>query len=103
MTEEEIQKELFQSFGIETKALVSKESLIEALTFRIQQLLEGNPDQLFSMLYRLDISEKNLKKAMIDENGFSAIVAHLIYERQLQKINSRKENKRDFPDEDLAW
>jgi len=104
MTEQDIQNELLNSFGITTTStVISKDALIKALTHRIEQLLEGNPDQLFSMLYRLDISEKNIKKAMTDEQGFSFIIAHLIYDRQVEKIISRKLNKSDKPDDDLAW
>lgn len=100
---EEIQKELLQSWEITENILVSKEALLEAIAFRVGKLLEANPDQLFSKLYRLDISEANIKKAMIDEAGFSFIIAHLIYNRQLEKFISRKENKSHHPDDDLAW
>ena len=100
---EEIQNELLQSWGITANNLVSKEAIIDAIAFRVGQLLEANPDQLFSKLYRLDISEVNIKKAMIDETGFSFIIAHLIYNRQVEKYISRKENKSHQPDDDLAW
>ena len=100
---EEIQKELLHTWGITASNVITKEALIDAIAFRVGKLLEANPDQLFSMLYRLDISEKKIKKAMIDEDGFSFIIAHLIYNRQLEKIISRKENKSHHPDDDLAW
>ena len=75
---EEIQRELLQSWGIIENNTVTKEALIEAIAYKVGKLLEANPDQLFSKLYRLDISEGNIKKAMIDEAGFSFIIHYLV-------------------------
>lgn len=83
--------------------IVSKSQIIAALTLRIDQLMHHNPDQLFSMLYRLDISEKNLKMAMMQELDVPKKIATLIYERQLEKMWSRSRFKNDNPDADLAW
>lgn len=90
-------------FGLPEKDLVSREKIIAALTWRVEQLLAGNPDQLFSMLYRLDISERRIKEAMATEQEVTKKIAVLIYERQLEKIICRQHFKSDTPDDDLAW
>ena len=104
LTEAELLKEaLAHDFGLATGDLVSPEKLIAALTWRVGQLITGNPDQLFSMLYRLDISERKIKEALATENEVTKKIAVLIYERQLEKIISRRHFKSDTPEDDLAW
>jgi hypothetical protein len=101
--QKELQAELIRSFGLALPDLVSEEKIIAALTHRVDQLIAGNPDQLFSMLYRLDISERKIKAAMAGETEVTKKIAVLIYERQLEKIISRKNFKSPPPDDDLAW
>ncbi len=103
-TETELLKEtLADDFGLAVNDLVSKAKIIAALTWRVDQLIAGNPDQLFSMLYRLDISERKIKEAMATEDEVTKKIAVLIYERQLEKIISRRQFKSDMPEDDLAW
>lgn len=94
--------QLAQQFDLAENELVSEEKILEALALRVAALMDKNPDQLFSMLYRLDIDENKIKMAL-RESDVSKKIALLIYERQLQKIISRKENKSDEPNETLAW
>jgi len=101
--EEEVREALAQSFGLLTPELISEEVILSALAFRLDHLIAGNPDQLFSMLYRLDISEQKIKEAMATDHDVTKKIAVLIYERQLEKIISRKNFNTDPPEEDLAW
>lgn len=94
---------LAEEFGLAFNDLVSTEKILAALTWRVEQLIAGNPDQLFSMLYRLDISERRIKEAMATEQDVSKKIAALIYERQLEKIISRAHFRSDRPEDDLAW
>lgn len=94
---------LAQSFELSFPELVSRETIIAALTFRVDQLIAANPDQLFSMLYRLDISERKIKEAMATDHDVTKKIAVLIYERQLEKIVSRRHFKSTPPEDDLAW
>lgn len=96
-------QEIAQAFGLSNLPLLSKQDIIDALTARIEQLIDGNPEQLFSLLYRLDIAEKNIKKAMLEDVKFSTMIAELIYIRQEQKARSRKIHKSQTPPDDLAW
>jgi len=102
-TDQELNAVLSHSFDLELPDTVSKEKIIEVLSWRVEKLLAANPDQLFSMLYRLDISEAKIKTAMFNDEVFAKNIAVLIYERQLEKIISRKHFTGDIPDDDLAW
>lgn len=90
-------------FDLAINDLVSRAKIIAALTWRIDQLIAGNPDQLFSMLYRLDISERKIKEAIATDEDVTKKIAVLIYERQLEKIISRRQFKSSQPEDDLAW
>jgi LytS/YehU family sensor histidine kinase len=98
-----VAEQLAADFDLAANDLVSKEKIIAALTWRVDQLIAGNPDQLFSMLYRLDISERKIKDAMATDDEVTKKIAILIYERQLEKIISRQQFKSDYPEDDLAW
>ena len=102
-TDQELNAVLSHSFDLELPDTVSKEKIIEVLSWRVEKLLAANPDQLFSMLYRLDISEAKIKAAMFNDEVFAKNIAVLIYERQLEKIISRKHFSGQVPDDDLAW
>ncbi len=78
-TEEELNSVLSHSFELDVPDTVSKEKIIEVLAWRVEKLLAANPDQLFSMLYRLDISEAKIKGAMFNEDVFAKNIAVLIY------------------------
>lgn len=103
LLEEELQSLLANSFELELPDTVSKEKIIEVLSWRVDKLLAGNPDRLFSMLYRLDISEAKIKGAMHDDAMFTKNIAVLIYERQLEKIVARRNFPSQAPEDDLAW
>ena len=100
---EELLAALVRSIGLELPDNVSQEVILAALTQRVEQLIAGNPDQLFSMLYRLDISEEKIKTAMAFDYEVAKKIAVLIYERQLEKIVSRNQFRSTKPDDDLAW
>src|SRR5690554_5063332 len=85
------------SFDLSIPEQVSPEKIIMLLTYRINELLERNPDHLFSLLCRLDISERKIKHALESDHEPTKKIATLVYERQLEKIISRKINKSDKP------
>lgn len=101
--EAELQSALQRNFKLELAGVVSREAIISALSLRVAHLLNENSGRLFSLLYRLDISERNIKQAMATRSEVPKKIAVLIYERQLEKIVSRKRFKTERPDEDLAW
>ena len=59
----------------------------------INELIENDFPKLTSILYRVDIDEVNLKSLLNKRAGEDAasIIAELIMERELQKIETRKQ------------
>lgn len=96
MQNEQTMKELvsnLQGYQLELSEQVrSFEELHYKLAARLNFLITNNFSLLISILYRLDISEKKLKELLRQAKEVAAgeIIAHLIIERQLQKIESRK-------------
>ena len=85
--------------------VTTSNQLHEVLAERLNFLVTNNFSLLISILYRLDISEKKLKQCLKDSKGNTAgdIIAALIIERQLQKIQSRQnfsQNSSDIPEEE---
>ena len=95
--------ELETEYGISFQGLVSEQEIIEKLALQVGVMAEKGPDAFFQLMYRLDIPERQLVKAMVDKEVAKEI-AGLIYNRQLQKLRSRAYYKRkDDGDSDLRW
>lgn len=71
--------------------------LFDQLTLLINELINKDFERLISLLYRIDINEKDLKSLLKENNSTDSavIIASLIIERQLQKIKSRQQLKND--------
>lgn len=74
----------------------------------ISDLVENNFEKLIHILYRLDISESKLKQLLKEkiQNNAGMLIADMIIERQLQKINQKKEFRKEDTgsiDEDERW
>jgi len=84
-----INKEL----AIELPEKISLDELKKDLSIFINQLIQRDFHSLVALLYRIDISEPKLKQLLdqMDENA-GDIIAVLIIERELEKLQSRKEN-----------
>jgi hypothetical protein len=65
--------------------------LLAALAQHINQLIQNSFEQLVHLLYRIDVDEKKLKTVLLNNSGRDAgiLIAELIINRQLQKIQSR--------------
>lgn len=60
----------------------------------INHLIETDFSKLLAILYRVDVSEKKLKQAFTQEHrNAGEIIARLLIERELQKIETRKKYK----------
>ncbi len=79
------------------------EELRHAILGRVAYLLDRDPNLLFSYLYRLDIDERKLNKAIIG-GGTQAVerIADLIFQRQLQRVRTKQKYKQD-PIEGWNW
>ena len=95
---------LKQDWDLQLPDMVSEEAILKLLADRIVTILERGPETFFQLMYRLDISEKKLNAVML-EDDVAAKIARLIYDRQMQKIQSRLANKgkRESDDPELKW
>lgn len=71
---------------------INTSTLLQAIEERVNYLLEYQPDLLFSYLYRLDVSEIQLKMVIQNEaiNNKPQALARLIYDRQMQRYRTKR-------------
>lgn len=104
MHEEEAIKKIEERLELIPGSEVFEEKL-KSLAARINELLNHDFQKLIAVLYRMDINEKKLRR-LLDENkdtDAGLIIAHMMIEREAQKIKSRREtsqNNKDTTDED---
>ncbi len=82
------------------EATINDSQLFEDLCAYINELIAHDFERLVSILYRIDVSEKKIKQMLEQQQDVDAAdtIARLIIERQLQKLKSRQENRRDKED-----
>jgi hypothetical protein len=79
------------------KETPSDEQMIQMISERVEELLERNIELLMSYLYRLDVAEAKINAAL----DLSAIIpphvgiATLIWQRQKERIATKKKYKQD--------
>jgi hypothetical protein len=94
----EIKELLSKEMGITvTGPMASLNDLKVLLTEKFNELIKTDFNSLVQLLYRIDISEAKLKQALKENEGKNTgeILAEMTIERQLQKIKSRQQYKRD--------
>jgi len=79
----------------------------EELISLINELINEDFQSLIQLLYRIDVNEKKIR-LYLEENSdkdAASVLADLIIERQLQKIESRKKYtyKNNADDHDEKW
>ena len=91
LTAEQVRKD-FAMFGMEIKfsgnVNFAYEELFSQLNIYISELLNDNYEKLMSLLYQIDLSEKELTKKDPDYQfeTVSEILTHKILERELKKV-----------------
>lgn len=92
------------SLEIDLPATVSQRELRKQLAAHINYLINHNFEKLVYYLYRIDVNENKMRHLLEQKQGenAAALIADLIIERQMQKIQSRKATKdnNDIPDDD---
>jgi uncharacterized protein YwgA len=93
-----------KSLEIELPVSVSQQELREQLAAHINYLINHDFEKLVFYLYRIDVNESKMKQLLDQTEGenAAALIAELIIERQLQKIESRKKlsSTENIPDEE---
>ncbi len=107
MGNEELVKEINKNMAIALPDGISLDELQIQLGAYINQLIQNDFEKLISLLYRIDVSEPKLKQLLQQNPQEEAgkIIAALIIERQIQKIQTRRhftQQKDDFRD-DEKW
>ena len=66
--------------------------LLQAIKNRVDDLIAHDIELLLSYLYRLDVAEMDVRKALDsqDETPPNEAIASLIYNRQLKRLETRK-------------
>ena len=89
----------FDMFGMEVKfsgnVYNAYEELFEQIEPHIHQLINSNQQKFMGILYRIDLSDEQIKKAVHENSSesFSSIVTDLIIKRELQKVVIRNHYK----------
>ena len=107
MTQPELQETAIaikEEWGLDLPDQLSEEAIMKMLEARVVKLIEEGPETFIPMMYRLDISEKKLH-GVLNENDVANKIARLIYDRQVQKMESRKKYSAQAANEDpdLKW
>lgn len=90
---DELIKQFFPKLADEGKTYTAEE-LIQYVANYVAELLDREPDLLFSTLYRLDIDEASIKKALLESKEPANIeLAKLILRRQKARVEARKKYK----------
>jgi hypothetical protein len=90
----------FDMFGMEVKfsgnAYNAYEELFDQIEPHINQLIHSNQQKFMGILYRIDLSDVQIKKAVQENSSepFSEIVTDLIIKRELQKVVIRNHYKK---------
>ena len=100
----ELQHYLQQNFQLPI-AINEMQDAEKFLAEKINALIKDDFNLLIQILYRIDVNETRLKQVLKDNPNEDAgkIIAALLIERQLQKINTREQFKRkndNFSDEE---
>jgi len=95
---------LKRDWDLQLPETLSEEAILKMLADKVVQILERGPETFFQLMYRLDISEKKLN-SVLDDDNVAEKIARLIYDRQLQKIQSRLDHKvkKESDDPELKW
>lgn len=93
-------------FLITNEQSLQDKLLFQQLSMAVNEMINRDFEKLVSLLYRIDVNENKLRRLLQEHIAADAadIIANLIIERQLQKIRSRRETRRDNDfDQEEKW
>lgn len=99
-------KELIvRDFGLEAAGIGGEGILLQVLAERIADLITHQPEYLFSLLYRLDVPEEEVHRALmnVDEKSPDLLLAELVLKRQKKRIETRMNYQPPPLDDEMAW
>lgn len=76
----------------ENEAILDEEALITLFTTRVEELMQHDLDLLLSSLYRLDVEEHKIQRALRSSSEAPARgIARLIIERQKERLRTKRD------------
>lgn len=99
---ETLVKEIDPQLSLPARKIISYQQILEWLAGYIRPLLDKNFDQLINILYRIDVPERKVTDMLNTHPDKDAayMIASLILERTLQKIQTRQQFSN--PDTDIS-
>jgi hypothetical protein len=92
--------QIAQELALDSEDFLTEEALLEALTERVGWMLDHQLDLLLSLMYRMDVLEKDIQSVLGKKYISPARdLAILILERQKKKIETRQK----YRSEDINW
>ena len=96
-----------KEWAIQLRPSLSEDELIAAFAVHVNDMIVHHFSQLITALYRIDVSEHKIRQTLIENPKADAgrIIAHLVVERQKQKIKSREQfsPRENHIDEEERW
>ncbi len=94
-----------KDFGLPAAGKAEEKELLMLLAERIANLIAEQPEYLFSLLYRLDVSEEKVHAALLntEDKPANILLAELVLERQKQRAATRLKYKQKPLDDEMAW
>jgi len=96
-----------KDWALQLNITLTEDELVEALAIHLNDMIVHHFSQLITALYRIDVSEQKIRQTLRENPQADAgkIIAHLIIERQKQKIKTRElfRSRDNDIDEDERW
>ena len=88
---QELTPGLFDNLLPDSEDILNEPELLEMFARRVEEMMKGDLDLLLSSLYRLDVEEHKIQRALRSPDVPAAYgIAQLIIDRQKEKIMTRK-------------
>lgn len=83
---------LSHTFALSVPPSADLDAVRRFLVARVAELLDRNPAMLMSILYRVDVAERDVKRVLAEGSpeAIPGELADLLIERQLQKLYLRR-------------
>ena len=100
-----LKTEIINLTGLDLAAVQQNTELENSLAVYINELILHDFNKLVSLLYRIDINESKLKHLLHTNPNTDAgiMIAKMIIDRQLQKIELRKSFKVERKSDEERW
>lgn len=91
----DIAKTIAQDLGVDFPDNTPEELILEMIASKVLDYLEHDTELLMSYLYRLDVDEEKVEKALSfkEEKPPHRAIAELIFERQLERAKTKRDMK----------